>query len=267
MTPVDMNLLKQLRDITYAPLKDCKEALEQADGDLDQAQEILKKKWIMKAWTRWERETKEWIAKIIEKDWKIAGIKLLCETDFVAKNEDFIKLADDVLDKLLSSGKLAKSIADVDTDLLNDINESIAAFVGKIWENMKLAELFLDDKKWFVYNHPWNKIATIIYYQWENADFAKEIALQVTAMNPQYLTFESVPAEFKDKLLLEFREEMKDSDKPADMIEGIIQWKLKKSLAESVLTEQEYIRDSSKKIKDVMPEGFVLTDFVRLSVR
>ncbi|MBU0626515.1 hypothetical protein KKG31_01255 [Patescibacteria group bacterium] len=98
---VDMNLLKQLREATFAPLKDCKEALEEANGDLDKAQDALREKGIMKAGKKLDRETNEGIVKVIQKDGRFAGIKLLCETDFVAKNEDFAKLTDTLLEKLL----------------------------------------------------------------------------------------------------------------------------------------------------------------------
>lgn len=85
----NIELLKQLREITFAPLKDCKEALAEAGDDLEKAQEILRKKGIAKAGNRAERETKEGIVKMEEKNGKIVGLKLLCETDFVAKNENF----------------------------------------------------------------------------------------------------------------------------------------------------------------------------------
>jgi elongation factor Ts len=85
----NIELLKQLREITFAPLKDCKEALTEAGDDLEKAQEILRKKGIAKAGNRAERETKEGIVKMEEKNGKIVGLKLLCETDFVAKNENF----------------------------------------------------------------------------------------------------------------------------------------------------------------------------------
>jgi len=98
---VDMKLLKQLRDETFAPFKDCKAALEEANGDLAKAQEALKEKGIMKAGSKADRETNEGIVKVMEKDGRFAGVKLLCETDFVAKNEDFLKLADALLEKLL----------------------------------------------------------------------------------------------------------------------------------------------------------------------
>lgn len=86
--------------MTFAPLKDCKEALAEAGDDLTQAQDILKKKGIAKAGNRAERETKEGIVKIVEMDKKIVGLKLLCETDFVAKNENFQALFDSVLTKI-----------------------------------------------------------------------------------------------------------------------------------------------------------------------
>lgn len=162
---VDMNLLKQLREMTFAPLKDCKEALVETNGDLEQAQELLRKKGIMKAGSKAERATNEGIVKAIQKDGRLAGIKLLCETDFVAKNDDFIKLADDVLDKLVSSKKAAKNLEEVDAAVLEEVNTMVAAFVGKIGENMKLAEVILDNQNAYVYNHPGNKVASIIYYE------------------------------------------------------------------------------------------------------
>lgn len=266
MASVDMGLLKQLREATFAPLKDCREALIESNGNIEEAEEALRKKGIMKAWARAERETKEWITRFVEKDGWIWWIKLLCETDFVAKNEDFAKLADDVLNKLFTTQKVVKSLEDLDPALLAEMTDMVAAFVGKIWENIKLETLILDNSKWYVYNHPGNRVATIIYYEWDNWDVAKEIALQVTAMNPQYFSFDDVPADFKEKLMTEFRAEMEGSNKPADMIEGIIEWKFKKAVWESVLLEQEYIRDWSKKIKDIIPADVKFTWYIRLGI-
>lgn len=106
----NIELLKQLRDITFAPLKDCKEALAEAGDDLEKAQELLKKKGIAKAWTRAERQTKEGIVKIQNIDGKIIGLKLLCETDFVAKNENFQALFASVLAKIAQSTKEVNSL-------------------------------------------------------------------------------------------------------------------------------------------------------------
>lgn len=264
---VDMNLLKQLREATFAPLKDCKEALEEANGDLDKAQDALREKGIMKAGKKLDRETNEGIVKVIQKDGRFAGIKLLCETDFVAKNEDFAKLTDTLLEKLLWLQKVIKSVDELDEATAKEMNDMVAAFVGKIGENMKIAEVILDNQKAYVYNHPGNKVASIIYFDGGDDEIAKELALQVAAMNPTYLDFDAVPDDYREKLIAEFKEEMKDSGKPQEMIDKILDGKLKKSLAELVLLEQEYIRDGSKKIKEIIPSEMVIKGYTRMSIR
>ena len=127
---VDMNLLKQLREATFAPLKDCKDALVEANGDLQQAQEILKEKWVLKAGKKSDRETNEWIVKVVSQDGKIAWVKLLCETDFVAKNEWFIKLCDDILDKLLAENVSFLSKQEAPTNL----TETLDTLVKEVFE-------------------------------------------------------------------------------------------------------------------------------------
>jgi len=264
---VDINLLKQLRDATFAPMKDCKDALDEANGDLTKAEEILRKKGIMKAGSKADRETNEGIVKAAQQDGRLAGLKLLCETDFVAKNEDFLALADNLLEKLLTSKKAVKALEELDTALLAEMNEMVAAFVGKIGENLKLTEALVDNQNAYVYNHPGNKVASIIYYEGGNEDAAKELALQVTAMTPTYLDFDSVPADYRDSLMVEFRKEMEGSSKPQNIIDQILDGKLKKALAELVLMEQEYIRDGGKKIKEIVPADMVVKGFTRIAVR
>lgn len=262
----DIQLLKQLRDISFAPMKDCKDALMEANWDLNQAQEILKTKWILKAGKRADRETKEWFIKLEKKDWKIFGLKILCETDFVAKNENFRALVDQLFEKVLSIKKDISSLSDMDENMLNEMNEMINEFIGKIWENIKIWDVLVTSKNAYIYNHPGNKVASVIYYDWWDDSTAKEIALQVAAMNPLYLNFESVPEDYRNSLLTKFKEEMKDSWKPENILNQIIDWKLKKELADMVLLEQEYIRDWSKKVKEIIPNDFKLIDFIRISI-
>lgn len=263
---VDITLLKKLRDATFAPLWDCKQALEEANSDFDQAQEILKKKGILKAGKKAERETNEGIVKLIQKDWWLAGIKLLCETDFVAKNETFSELADILLEKILSHKSDVLDLSTIDQSLLESLNTTIAEFVGKIWENVQIWDVILNNKTAYVYNHPGNKVASIIYYEGTDGGVAKELALQVAAMNPTYLSFDEIPSNEKDSLLAQYREEMAASWKPENIIEQIIEWKLRKTLGESVLLEQEYIRDAGKKVKELLTGDFVAKGFVRLSI-
>lgn len=263
----DINLLKQLRDATFAPLKDCKDALVEADWNIEKAQEILKEKWILKAGKKADRETNEWTVKVANQNNKIAWIKLLCETDFVAKNEWFNELWDKLLNKLLSQEDTFSSREDAPLALIEELDTLVKEAVWSLWENMQLAELIVTKDNGFVYNHPGNKVASIVFFEWEDTDVAKEIALQVAAMSPIYLDFDSVPSNFVKEMEEKFRQELLDSWKPANMVDQILKWKLSKALAEDVLLEQEYIRDWSKKIKNIIPEGFKVKSYIRLSVK
>jgi len=263
---VSMDLLKQLRDMTFAPMKDCKDALVEADGDLDKAAEILKEKWILKAGKKADRETSEGLIKLVQDgDW-FAGVKLLCETDFVAKNEIFHELLDLLIKKVLDSQTSFDSIEDLDEGFLADINTTIAEFVWKIGENVQLGDVISSNKNVYIYNHPGNKVAAVIYYDGGNVDTAKEVALQVVAMNPSYLSLDSVDKNYYNELKAQFGAELLELGKPKNMIDQILQWKINKALSELTLLEQSYIRDGSKKLKEIFPEGFEVKKYIRLAI-
>lgn len=264
---IDMNLLKQLRSATFAPLKDCKEALVSSDGDLDKAKEYLREKGILKAGKKADRETNEGIVRGLQKDGKIAWVKLLCETDFVAKNDSFSTLVDEVLLKLISQDATFNSKDEAPAALVADLDEMLKEAFSSVWENMQLAEIIVTDANWYVYNHPGNNVLAIVFFDGSDTEVAKEIALQVAAMNPTYLDFDAVPADTITELEAKFKKELKESGKPENMIEQILKGKLSKALSEDVLLEQEYIRDGSKKIKNIIPEGFTVTSYIRLSVK
>ena len=262
----NIELLKQLREITFAPLKDCKEALAEAGDDLEKAQEILRKKGIAKAGTRAERETKEGIVKMIEINGKIVGLKLLCETDFVAKNENFQALFDSVIAKIATSQKEVRTKEDLEPELLQTIEDEVKEFMWKTGENMKIDTALVTSQKAFIYNHPGNKVASLIFFEWGNDEIAKEIALQVTAMNPTYDSFDQVDTQELDKMREEFGAELKAAGKPEAMVTQIVEGKIKKALAEYVLLEQEYIRDGAKKVKEILPADMQIHKFVRVAI-
>jgi elongation factor Ts len=262
---IDMNLIKELRDTTFAPLGDCKSALETAEGDLQKAVEVLKEKGIAKAGKKADRETKEGMVKIETRDGKTVGLKLLCETDFVVKNDHFQTLFQTILDKLFTVTENVQSFESLDEGLQAEITGLITDFVGKIGENVKVGEVLVTTDKVFGYNHPGNKVASVIYYSGDET-IAKELALQVAAMNPTYLSFDEVPSDEKDALKIKFTEELKAAGKPEAMIETIVKGKIDKAFAEEVLLEQESIRDCAKKVKDLVNDGFMISKFVRFSI-
>lgn len=262
----NIELLKQLRDITFAPLKDCKEALVEAGDDLEKAQEILKKKGIAKAWTRAERETKEWIVRVETMGGKIVWLKLLSETDFVAKNENFQALFDSVLAKVAQSTKEIHALEDLEPMIAEAIDNEVKEFMGKTGENMAIGGVLLTTEKAFIYNHPGNRVASLIFFEWGNDEIAKELALQVTAMNPTFVSFDQVDANEIAKLKEEFEAELKAAGKPEAMIAQIVDGKIKKWLADVVLLEQEYIRDGTKKVKEILPTDMKVHKFIRMAI-
>lgn len=267
---VDINLLKQLRDQTQAPLKDCKEVLVEAEWDIEKAKELLKKKWALQAAKKADRDTNEWLVKIIKDNNKIIWIKVACETDFVAKNDLFLLLLDQIIDVLKNYNQSFNTLFEISEEFLTSkLLPLIQESIWRIWENLKLVDAFISDKNWYIYTHPWSKVASVVYYEsnnWVDESVAKDIALQVAAMNPEYFCIEDVPQNVKDTLKETFLKEMEWSNKPIDILEKIIDWKFMKSYSENVLLEQLFIKDETKKIKEIIPSSMKLIWYKRLSV-
>lgn len=271
MSKVDIKLLKKLRELTNAPLKDCKKALLEAWDNLEKAQEVLRKQWAIKAAKKADRETNEWIVKVKQENGIISGVKLACETDFVAKNEQFLKTADKLVD-IISSFKedTINSLDDISDEELNQINNIVSDAIAVLWENVKVIGILkMKAGQVYIYEHPGNKVAGIVLYKSSNEkadDVAKELALQGVAMNPQYIKMENIPQDIKDKFYTEFKEEVINSWKPENIVENIVQGKLNKHFSSMVLLEQPWIRDDSKKVKSIVPWDFDLIDFIRYSI-
>ena len=213
-----------------------------------------------------ERETKEGIVKIVEMNKKTVGLKLLCETDFVAKNENFQALFDSVLGKIAQSDKEITALEHLDPKVAEEVENEVKEFMGKTGENMKIGGVLVTTKKAFIYNHPGNKVATLIFFEGGNDEIAKEIALQVTAMNPTYVSFDQVDQNEIAKMKEKFGAELKTAGKPETMIAQIVEGKIRKTLADVVLLEQEYIRDGAKKVKEIVPADMKVIAFVRMAI-
>ncbi|USN54069.1 MAG: translation elongation factor Ts [Candidatus Peribacteria bacterium] len=216
-----MALLKQLRNQTHAPLKDCKEALEESGGDLAVAEKIMREKGALKAEKKADRETNEGVVWVLQEGNKVAGVKLACETDFVAKNDTFRGLAQQLAQRLITLapfGELAGLDPQVREELDNVLKESFVT----IGENMQILDAFVAEGTTYVYRHPGDKVAAVVFYTGDEQR-AKEAALQVAAMDPTYLTVDEVPAAHVEELSALYRKELQDSGKPADIVEKILQ--------------------------------------------
>ena len=260
---VDMKLLKELRGLTHAPLNDCKKALEASEWDMNGAQDWLRERGALKAAKNADRETHEWIVMIKQIDDLIVGLKLACETDFVAKNDTFKDLASQIIDLVAGYGAVS-SFESLDQDKKDELNKVLQDNFVTIGENMQIADVFTSSDAGYIYTHPGDKVAAVVYYEGD-AEAAKQVALQVAAMNPSYLSVEDVPATETAEMKSEFEEEMKDSGKPAEILENIIKGKMSKRYSEFVLLEQTSIFDDSKKVKDALWETTV-SGYVRYGI-
>ncbi len=270
MAKVDIALLKKLRAITNAPLKDCKAALLEAGDDLDKAQEVLRKSGALKAAKKADRETNEWVVRVRYENGTVVAVKLACETDFVAKNEQFIAFADKILDTLLSFDKEITSLSDLSDEEKKQLDDIIADTVAVVGENVRIVDVLKKKvNQAYVYEHPGSKIVWIVVYKSVNEkaeDVAKEIALQAVAMNPNYVKVEDIPEEERNRYAEEFKQEVIASGKPAEIADKIVQGKLNKLYSDLVLLEQPWIRDDSKKLKSLVPSDFELEEVIRYAI-
>lgn len=237
----------KLRKMTGAGMMDCKKALVEANGDYDRAKEIIREKGKLVAAKRSDRETTEGsvIAETVADKTKGIIVCLGCETDFVAKNEDFQILAKGIADTALANMPediealkncryLDGTIADAITQQTGKSGEKHAIpFYGKI-EAPYVA----------TYIHMNNKVATLVGFSKPiDEHAAREIAMQITAMNPVSISRDDCPKEVIEKELEIYREQVTLEGKPADMVEKIAQGKLNKFFKESTLEEQTFVKD------------------------
>ncbi len=257
---VDISLVKKLRDMTGAGMMDCQKGLEETKGDLQQAVEILRKKGEKIALKKADRRASEGVIALTKSKNKVSVIILNCETDFVAKNKDFIKASQEFSDKLLELGR-----EDFSVWAKNKIENEL---IVKIGENLQLGqyEIIAGDILGY-YLHSNNKLATVVVLSQGSEELAKEIAMHATAMNPKYLAPADVPTEIIEKEKEIYREQLKAENKPVEIIEKIIQGKLNKFYQENCLVKQTYIKDDKINIEKLLDESKAkIASFQRFSV-
>lgn len=247
----------KLRKSTGAGMMDCKKALQEAEGDFDKAVGIIRKKGQAIANKRADREASEGvvIAKATEDNKYGAILALNCETDFVAKNEDFVKLAYLFIDKALE----AKPATLEDLKALDfegkTIGEKVIEQIGIIGEKLEL-KYFDSLKDEFVqaYVHPGNMLSTLVAYTKDGIDpqVYKDIAMQVAAMSPVAIDKDNVSQEIIDKELEIGMEQARRAGKPDNLIEKIAQGKLGKFFKENTLLNQEFVKDNKQSIKQYL---------------
>lgn len=275
MTKISAAEVNKLRKQTGAGMMDCKKALTEAEGDFDKAIEIIREKGIAVANKRSDREASEGVvfAKATNDQKKGFIISLNCETDFVAKNDDFIKLANQILE--LATKKQPKDLDELKKLDMNGktVEENVVEQTGIIGEKLQLSYYdYIEAPQVSHYIHMDNKLATLIGLNKENIDpqVGKDVAMQVAAMNPVAIDKEGVPQDVIDKELEIGRNQAKAEGKPENILDKIAQGKLGKYMKENTLLNQEFIKESKKSVKQYLQEAdkeLTVTDFKRYSLK
>lgn len=272
ITAADVN---KLRQTTGAGMMDCKKALTEANGDFDAAIDILRKQGQKVAAKRADRDASEGlvIAKTTADNSKGVLVCINCETDFVAKNANFAAMADKLASIALEKG--FQSIEDMKAGAFDSngmsIGEKLIEQTGVIGEKIDISACAAVSAPFvYAYNHPGNKVASIVGLNkagFENA--AKDVAMQIAAMGPVALNKESTPQSVIDKELEIGKELAIQEGKPADMAEKIAQGRLNKFFKESTLLAQEFIKDNKLTVEQYLKtqdKELTATDFKRHSL-
>ena len=257
--------VKQLREITGVGFKDCKNAIDETKGDVEKSIELLRKKGIAKASKRMERVASEGLVCIYEKDNKFSMIEINSETDFVAKNNEFINFGEEISelalknlgnmkDILISEMKNKKKVKDNLIDLMSKIGEKItlrrSAFIGKD-KSINFSYIHSSLKKNV------GKLGVLLSLETtkskkEILDLGKQLAMQIAASSPLAIDKENLDHGILEKEKEIILEELKNSGKDTKIIDKIAMGKLNKFIEETILLNQEWIMEPKKRVKDII---------------
>lgn len=264
----------KLRKLTGAGMMDCKNALKDAEGNFDRALEIIREKGKLVANKRADREASEGaVLANVTDDGKFGALVVLnCETDFVAKNEDFVAFADSILKVALANkAESLDALKAMDLDG-RTIEAQVTEQTGVIGEKIELSYYNKIEAETVVsYIHPGNKLATLVGFNKGEVEtqVAKDVAMQVAAMAPVAVDKDSIPQKEIDKELEIAKEKYRQEGKPEAMLDKIAQGSLNKWYKEVTLLNQTYVKDGKISIKDFLKQNdseLTVTAFERFSL-
>jgi elongation factor Ts len=249
--------IAHLRKMSGAGMMDCKKALEEADNDFEKAMEIIRKKGQAVAAKRSDREASEGCVLAAHEGDFAAIVALKCETDFVAKNADFVALTRSILDVAMT--RKPATPADLLTAPLGDgraVEEHIIDRIGVTGEKMELGFYeFVTGASTISYIHPGNKLATVVAFNRDVAyQVARDVAMQVAAMNPVAVTPAEVPQKVIDTELEIARDKARQAGKSENLIDRIAEGALQKFYKDSTLLQQEFVKDSKITIQQYLQQ-------------
>jgi len=264
----------KLRKATGAGMMDCKNALTEAEGDFNRAVEIIREKGKLVASKRSDREASEGAALAkTSADGKFGAIVVVnCETDFVAKNEGFVALAQSFLDVAVDNKPADLDALKALTLDGRTLSDHVTEQTGVIGEKIDLSYFgCIEAASVVAYIHPGNQLATVVGFNQENVDtqVAKDIAMQVAAMNPVAVDKDFVSAEVVEKELEIAKEKFRQEGKPEAMLDKIAQGSLAKFFKENTLLNQAFVKDNKVSVKEYLEsasKGLTATAFLRVTL-
>jgi len=261
--------VKELRERSGAGMMECKKALVANEGDIDAAMEWLRKQGLAKADKKAGRVAAEGRIVSAQSGDTAVLVEVNCETDFVAKDDNFLKFSDNVAKVALESGaadvEALRAAAYPGGDSVEDTAKGLIAKIGENIQVRRMARVQADGTIGS-YIHG-GRIGVLVALKGGSEDLAKGIAMHVAAMNPAYITPDDVPAEVVEKEREIALAQVKDSGKPAEIIEKMISGKLRKAFAEVSLTGQAYVMDTGNTVGEVLKkDGAEILAVERLAV-
>ena len=268
---ITASMVKELRERSGAGMMECKKALTENSGNTDAAIEWLRKQGLAKADKKASRVAAEGRIVLAQDDGHAVLVEINSETDFVAKDENFVKFSDEVAKTALNSGvKDVDALKTTKTSYGPTVEEARQWLVAKVGENVQVRRLVRVDGNHRVgaYVHG-GRIGVLVEMRGGSDELARGVAMHIAAMNPPYISPEHVPAEIvtKEKEIALAQMNDKDRAKPADIQEKMISGKIRKTLAELSLTGQPYVLDTNVSVGDALKkEGAEVLAFHRIAV-
>jgi elongation factor Ts len=267
---ISASLVKQLRERTGAGMMECKKALVESDGDIEAAAELMRKSGAAKADKKSGRVAADGTIKaFVTEDRNNAVIlEINSETDFVAKDDNFQSFADGVLQAIVQhkpanvEALASLSLADGQT-----IEEARQVLIGKVGENIQIRRFKIVESGQGVSSYLHGSRIGVLVESSASAEMARDIAMHVAAVNPQFIDEQAVPAEFIEKEKEILIAQAQDSGKPAEIIEKMIQGRLRKFLAEITLLDQPFVKDPDQTVGKLLSgAGASISSFTRYEV-
>ena len=279
----DIEKVKKLREASGAGFKDCNLAIKESGGDLDKAVEILRVKGISKASKKMSRDAKEGVIAVSENDKQVSLIEVNCETDFVAKNEDFINFVKELSDL---NNNVSSNVEDLKKSKMangQSVDENLVALIAKIGEKITIGKTKTVLNKGSVnskYLHTvvkdnLAKLAVAVSLETKDSsdvvkNFGKQLSMHIAASNPLALDQSSIDKSIIDKEQELVAEELKNSGKPEEIAKKISLGKMNKFKEENALLTQAWVMEPKKKVQDIIKELAVsdlkIKEFVRFKI-